>query len=678
MQAGSTPRRKNIVWVAAITVAAIGFLLATVIFARSNYFAGSADRLHITPFAPAPSQEATALPAPIVPQGRDVISESNVGSIAELARFGRGWPAAAAFAPDGNRLAIGTALGIEIRQTETGEFRTFYSSDSPILAVQFSPDGKWMAAGQEDGRVLILDAASGKVSKELVAHSRPVHGLAFSRPDHSAGASAWLASGAEDGSIVVWDLGSGSAHYRFLNPLLGYWGYGIRSLAFSPGNEVLVTGGDQGYVSRWNLATGEELPRLQTQFGLIFNIAFSPDGKRLASACGDGTVQIWDYLTEEPLQLLPGHTYGAWSVVWSKDGSELITGAGDGTVRIWNPDAGTLRREKALTFTKIDSLQLSPDGSQLAAVSIGERALQINAKTLEEELASPVFFSGVQSVSVYPTGDWAALADENGLTYLWNLQQGKAIVLGNVRPASNAAMSAEFSPTGGLLAVADGLAGVLRVFDLKSLTPRMEQHVPSLKAIAFSPDGTLIAAGGSPLLLLDLASGKSRSLDVPSLPTSLAFFQSSKNHSSALAAGLENGAVLVWNLTDDSQTELASKGNPSVRGLAASGSQLAAGNDQGDVQLWDVSTKKSLRHFAGYSGSIFALAISPDGNLLAAAGMEGSIRFWSLKSGNLVRILAAHNGWVNGLAFSPDGRWILSVGSDGSARIWGVPSGNSN
>jgi WD40 repeat protein len=677
MRAGSTPLRKNILWAVALAIAAIGILLATVILVRSNLFGGSVSRTHITPFAPTPPQETTTLPAPIVPQGREGISESNIGSIAELARFGRGWPAAAAFAPDGNRLAIGTALGIEIRQTETGEFRNFYSSDSPILAVQFSPDGKWVAAGQEDGRVLILDAASGKVSKELVAHSRPVHGLAFSRPDHPAGASAWLASGAEDGSIVVWDLSSGMARYQFLNPLLGYWGYGIRSLAFSPENKVLVTGGDQGYVSRWNLATGEELPRLQTQFGLIFNIAFSPDGKRLASACGDGTVQIWNYPTDEPLQLLQGHTYGAWSVVWSKDGSELITGAGDGTVRIWDPDAGTLRREKVLTFTKIDSLQLSPDGSQLAAVSIGERALQIDAKTLEEETAFPDFFGGVRSVSVYPTGDWAALADENGLTYLWNLRQGKAIVLGNARPASNAAMSAEFSPTGGLLAVADGLAGFLRVFDLKTLTPQIEQHIPGLMTIAFSPDGSLVAAGGSPLLIFDLASGKSRSLTVPSSPTSLAFFQSPKNQSPTLAAGLDNGTVLVWDLAGDGQTELASKGNPSVRGLVASASQLAAGNDQGDVQLWDVDTKKSLRHFAGYSGSIFALAISPDGNLLAAAGMEGSIRFWSLKSGKLVRILAAHNGWVNGLAFSPDGRWILSVGSDGSARIWGVPSGNS-
>lgn len=149
------------------------------------------------------------------------------------------------------------------------------------------------------------------------------------------------------------------ARNKFLNPLLGYWGYGVRSLAFDPGNKVLVTGGDQGYVSRWDLATGEELPRWQTQHGLLFNIAFSPDGTLLASACGDGTVQIWNSSTGEPLELLQGHTYGAWSVVWSNDGSELVTGAGDGTIKVWNPGSGTLEREKAVTFTKINSLQFS-------------------------------------------------------------------------------------------------------------------------------------------------------------------------------------------------------------------------------------------------------------------------------------------------------------------------------
>jgi WD40 repeat protein len=670
----SNDRKKNRIWIALSAAAAAVLIAAGILTARSGLFGRGTPRAVITPFLPTAPAGTLSLPAPIVLPGAEALTDSNVASIAELAHFGRGWPAAAAYSPDGGQLALGSSLGIDIQQTATGAIQSLYGSDSPILTVQYSPDGLWIAAGREDGRVLLLDAKTGKVRLTLVAHSHPVHGLAFSRPPSAAGASAWLASGAEDGSIVVWDLTSGMARNHFLNSLLGYWGYGIRSLAFSPENAVLVTGGDQGYVSRWDLAAGVELPRWQTQHGLLFNIAFSPDGRRLATACGDGSIQIWDYATGDPLQLLLGHTYGAWSVVWSNDGSELFSGAGDGTVKIWEPDAGTLRREKTVAFTKIDSLQLSPDGSHLAAVSIGEHALLLNAGSLAEENSYPEFFGGVRSASFYPDGGSAALADENGLTYLWNVRRGNAILLGTVRPASKAAMSAVFSPRGGLLAVADGVPGLLRVYDLTTLSVRTETRIPSLRTVAVSPDGSLIAAGGSPLTLLDVPSGKSRNIDIPSSPTSLTFLTLAQTGGPYLAAGLEDGTVLVWNLADDSQTELASKRHPAIWGLASSGTVLASGDDQGDVQIWDAAAHTVLRHFTGYSGSIFAIALSPDGSILAAGGIEGSIRFWSLRTGTLLRVLPAHNGWVNGLAFSPDGRWLLSAGSDGTAHLWGIPA----
>ena len=675
---------RNSILRTAVVLLGVVILVVFGILVASGYPPAAAGPSPTAEVSPAVSVTPSLLPSPQalvnltaqpVPLGRNVLSASNLESVSELGHFGRGWPSSLDYSPDGLMVAMGTSRGVEILRTEGWQAQVAYPSSSPVLAVLFSPDGRWLAAGLQDGWVLVLDATTGKLYRRLLSHSRPVHGLAFSGRGQAGKAPVFLASGAEDGSVVVWDLESGIASRQFDNPLLGYWGYGIRSLAFSPDDKILVTGGDQGYLSRWDLATGEELPHLQTQHGLLFSIAFSPDGSRLASACGDGTVQIWDYAAEEPLALLEGHSYGAWSVAWTGDGKQLATGAGDGMVKIWDPETGTLQKEKTATFTKIDILRYSPDDTRLAAVSAGERAFVLDAQSLAESHTFAEFFSGLRSAAFSPSGEWAVFAGEDGRTYLWNLVHGEGFALGNVRPASKADMSALISPDEATLAVVDGLPGILRLFDFDLLTPRSEIRVPGVRAVAFSPGGEFIAAGGGELSVWETASGEDRKILISSRLTSLVFPGSPGDGTTYLAGGFDDGSVLLWNLENLAEPrELAAGGNPAIWSLAASGLILAAGNDQGDVQVWDVATGKILRSFSGYSGSIFTLAISPDRHLLAAGGIQGSYRIWSLESNKLLRVIRAHNGWVNGLAFSPDGRWVLSAGSDGIGRIWGVQS----
>lgn len=621
-----------------------------------------------------PSDELAGLPAPSVPAGREPLSADNLASLAELGRFGQGWPSSVDFSPDGKRLAVGSSRGVEIFRAIGWLSQAVYESTSPVLVVSYSPDGQWLAVGQQDGSVILLNAKSAQTVKRLISHTHPVHGLAFSGVEETAQTPALLASGAEDGSVVVWDLESGMARYQFVNPLLGYWGYGIRSLAFSHDDRVLVTGGDQGYLSRWDLTTGEELPRLQTQHGLLFGIAFSPDGSRLASACGDGSVQIWDYGTEEPLALLQGHAFGAWSVDWTADGKELAAGSGDGTVKIWDPQSGTLLRERTAAFTKIDRLRYAPGDVSLAAVSIAERAFLLDSRSLDEIHSFDVFLGGLQSAAFSPSGEWAAFAGGNGTAYLWNMADGEGYVLGKARPQSNAATSAVFSPDAKMLAVADGLPGILRLYDAETLSLLSKLTVKGIRAIAFSPGGDFLAAGGSEGLTVWASDSlESQKADLPYRMTSLAFPTVPESGATLLAGGYEDGSMLLWNPDDpDVRVPLAAGSRYPVWILAASGPILAAGDDRGDLRIWNIATGRMIRTFSGYSGSIFALAISPDRSLLAAGGIQGSFRVWSLENGKLLRIIHAHNGWVTGLAFSPDGRWLLSAGSDGIGRAWGL------
>lgn len=611
--------------------------------------------------------------APIVPGGKHVFSQVNLGNIVELSRLGDGWPSSTAWSPDGSILAIGTALGVDLYASEDGRHGEKISTVSPVLSVAYSPDGKWIAAGQMDGRIILINPQTGLIAMRLVFHTHSVRGLAFSRPEKAGSSSALLASGDEDGTIIVWDLATGNLRFQFSNPLFGYWGYGIRSLAFSPLNRILATGGDQGYVALWNMSTGKELPHLQSQHGLVFSIAFSPDGAKLASACGDGSVQMWDFASGTALFRMTGHEYGAWSVAYSPDGTTIATGAGDGMVRLWNAQNGAALRERAVFPTQVDSLAFSTDGSRLAAVSIGESARVVNTENLEPAFLLRQSFGGIRSASFSPDGVRAVLAGENGNIYVWDTTKGGLSVMETGRPAGNAGMAAILSPDGATLVVADGSQNNIRLLDPGSFSLHSTEQVRGVRAAAYSPGGAYLAAGGLELLVYETASGRTQRLDLPAAVTSLAFPQIPGTGRMFLAAGTENGSLLLWDLTTGESRELyADPGNP-VWSLAAQGSVLAAGDNLGGIHVWDISLNRLLWEKAGNSAnSIFSVSISSDGAFLASAGREAVIRLWDLRYGRLLASLKGHNGWIYGVAFSPDDSWLLSAGTDGSARIWGV------
>ncbi|WP_349606861.1 caspase family protein [Cupriavidus sp. DF5525] len=83
----------------------------------------------------------------------------------------------------------------------------------------------------------------------------------------------------------------------------------------------------------------------------------------------------------------------------------------------------------------------------------------------------------------------------------------------------------------------------------------------------------------------------------------------------------------------------------------------------------------SLEPITGHSGSVEALAISPDGSLVATGGSDFMIRVWNRKTSSLIRVIPGHTKDVLTLAFSVDNKSLLSGSADRTARIWNVETG---
>ena len=208
------------------------------------------------------------------------------------------------FSPDGETVAF-TGLGeIRLWNTETGDEQAIPLADlsagihniPTVLALTFSPDGRWLVSGTRDGEIQMWDVATGEA---LVAFVDPterenlgsISALAFS-PDR-----ALLAAGTRD-RIHLWEvdtahklLSINAEHTRGGRPTNS----SAAPLAFSPDGAVLVNGLNIGTIQLWNVKTGDKIAVLDEHTQGVSTLAFSPDGTMLVSTAADGTILLWDW-----------------------------------------------------------------------------------------------------------------------------------------------------------------------------------------------------------------------------------------------------------------------------------------------------------------------------------------------------------------------------------------------
>jgi WD40 repeat protein len=344
----------------------------------------------------------------------------------------------------------------------------------------------------------------------------------------------------------------------------------------------------------------------------------------LANVIGFAT----DLATSEPtfMAMMNSIQYG--------DGPQpIVEGPLDNVVAIRSANASQITPLMMLgdESVSVEAVAFNSDDRLLAIGSADGNVQLWDVATGETRFTLPGHTGGASSLAFGAGGYSLAVGTGSGEVWLWDTASGE--LSGTLQEHETAVTSVAFQADGFL--IASGAAdGSLKVWDMISASEQpalaeANDQTP-IGSLAFSPDGTLLAAGdGSRLRLWDTA---------------------------------------TWTLQTELETEISDISCISFR---PDGAALVYGGADPAVWVWDLTNSNQVL-LEGHIGTVSALAFSPEGDLIASADAE-AVRLWDAIAGAKLATLASPSDQgVNSVAFKPDGTLLASGGPLGGVVLWGT------
>jgi WD40 repeat protein len=285
-------------------------------------------------------------------------------------------------------------------------------------------------------------------------------------------------------------------------------GGNVWCLAFSPDGKTLAAACTHSRVELWEVSSGRRRAVLEHHRDSVLAVAFSPNGRLLASGDENGTIVCWDLRANKVRAILRGHTKPVRSVAFGPDSKRLLSAGLDGTVRLWEASG---RGENAILSVQGDcvcSVSCSLGGPLLASGGC-DGTVRLWDRGNREQVACKRLSRPVYAVTFSPDGKVLASQDETGtvrLHYARSLTETWSFRWPTGAERAQCGESLAFSPDGLFIAGcgASGGRGENRVGRVWLHDTADRKHVATLNAasrsahaIAFSPDGRLLAAGHS-------------------------------------------------------------------------------------------------------------------------------------------------------------------------------------
>jgi WD40 repeat protein/tRNA A-37 threonylcarbamoyl transferase component Bud32 len=554
-------------------------------------------------------------------------------------------------------------------------------------AAAFSPDGRRVAVAFAEGEVCVWDArAGGAPALTLAGHQGGARALAFA-PDGKA-----LATAGADRLVRLWDVAGG----KELRQLTGHTGP-VSAVRFSADGRYVLTGSDDRTARLWNPLTGAELAAFRGHKAAVVSAEFSPDGRHVLTGGLDGTARVWDIGTPEgparvlsgpsgppagraraargpsaPARVLSGPSGPPAALAFSPDGTALLTAGVGASARLWGAHSRSLHRLGGDENLDLRSARFSADGRLVVTASAGANvspSVRVwDARTGALRLALKDHASGALGAWFSPDGRRLLTVSDGYVT----TTQGVGLVRHRISQTDPRKV--------GQVRLWDAATGKLLLTLERPPSPSGYGNNQLVLAPRFSPDGRYVLVkmhDETDYQLVDADSGKvvrgfrHERPNWGNVSWSAAFSPDGRRLATTASTGGNRDTVCLWDVA--SGQVLAQ-----FRGFAGP-VQFAAFSPDGrrlltpagkDAWLWDVATRERVGRLHGHEGDVLTAVFSGDGKQVLTGAEDGTATLWEAATGRPLSLYVGHDGPVRRVALSPDGRQVATASDDGTARLW--------